>query len=139
MLSKIVRFIFKINSKLSRNNCRILLGNRPVSVGSQTDQTDQYSTNINRGLDECPLNNDDKVAYPKRAEASLLRKSKKLLISLIDKELQNVQSGRTTLQLKNSLVHVPGSYGDSKQLKLKCIDKITEELAVLKGLEGVHG
>lgn len=116
-------------------------GDSTVSVESQTDQIDSNFLNIKHILDEkrkCPIIYGDKVhSYPKRTEASLLRQSKKLLMSLIDKELQNVQSGRTTLPVRKSLVNVPASH--AKQLKMKSIDKITKELAVLKDLEGIHG
>lgn len=78
---------------------------------------------------------------PKRTDPNLLRKSKNLLTSLIDKELQrvHVQSSPKTLHIETSLANVPVSTRNSKQLKMECIAKITEELAVLKDLEELNG
>lgn len=77
--------------------------------------------------------------YPKRSDATMLRKSKGLLINLIDMELQRVHSSQKTLRIEKSMVDVPVTYSHSKQLKAECIDKITDELSVLKDLEGLYG
>lgn len=68
-------------------------------------------------------------------DVPLLNKSKELLISLIDKELLRLQSRpRTSFPDKAD----PVQYGNLKQLKMECIDRIAEELAVLKGLEVIE-
>lgn len=131
------------------SNTGNLLGNSRISVESQTEQTDLIEPktptlkevigdvgkcrNMN-GRKECPYD-----SYPKRTETALLRRSKKLLISLIDKELQKVQTGRKTFHNKKTAANDPELYSDTKYLKIECIDKITEELAVLKDLERIHG
>lgn len=74
--------------------------------------------------------------YPKRSDATMLRKSKGLLINLIDMELQRVHSSQKTLLIEKSM---PVTCSHSKQLKAECIDKITDELSVLKDLEGLYG
>lgn len=116
-----------------------MLGNSRVSVQSQTDRIEPKSPTLNEiigdasksqisnGIKEYPFTHGN---YSKKAEAALLRKSKKLLISLIDKELQKVQP---------SVVNIRESRNKSKQLKMESINKITEELAVLKELEGIYG
>lgn len=76
--------------------------------------------------------------HPKRTEAALLKKSKKLLIHLIDKELDKVQ-GEKTINIKqtNGSANKPLSVSNTVQLKIECFDKINEELSVLKDLEGI--
>lgn len=116
-----------------------MLGSSCVSVESQIYETEPKSPAKVKDEDNKFRIADDgsECLLAKRTEATLLRKSKKLLISLIDKELQRVQSSPSKAELK-PVVNVPVSYDDSKQLKLQCIEKITEELAALKDLEGFY-
>lgn len=81
------------------------------------------------------------IFYPKRTDAALLTKSKKLLINLINKELEKAQSGEKAIHTKKSnvSVNIPVSLSNSVQRKMGCIDKIKEELNILKDLEGIDG
>lgn len=81
--------------------------------------------------------------YSTRTESALLKRSKKLLINLIDKELQKADAGKrkSHINLKKFNVNVNMSplRINYKLEKLGHIQKINEELKILKDLHGFEG
>lgn len=123
-----------------------LLGNSHVSVGSQPVPTETMSPTSNQFSDDGSTTRfmHSNKEYPfthqcnsNKTEAALLKKSKELLINLIDKELDKTRSDQKTNHNKNSNGNVPVLYSNSVQKKMGCINKINEEIGVLKDLEGI--
>ncbi len=109
-----------------------------------TDLTQPQSPSLQQEFGDVPnypsMNGDTEFESDQnQVEAPLLRQSKKILINLIDQELHRVQSSQKALLPGKSMPKVPVSHGNSKHLKMKSINRITEELAVLKDLEGIYG
>ncbi|KAG4071357.1 hypothetical protein HA402_004061 [Bradysia odoriphaga] len=102
-----------------------------VSIDAQSDhhESPAFPNRFNSETDWVLNKNSNPV------DTSLLNRSKNLLINLIDNELQRLQSSQKTSFPDKSN---PVPHGNSKLLKMKCIDRIGEQLAVLKGLEVVE-
>lgn len=75
----------------------------------------------------------ENVSFPKCHDFELLNKTKELLVKLIDKELERVHPD-TTANVKFHQDNVIDK-GALKKLKLECIEKIEDEIRLMKRLE----
>ncbi|XP_037050245.1 uncharacterized protein LOC119084386 isoform X2 [Bradysia coprophila] len=100
-----------------------------VSIDAQSDHNESLAfPNRFKSKTDSVLNENSNDV-----DASLLNRSKNLLIDLIDNELQRLQSSQQT-----SFPDQSNPVPNGKLLKMGCIDRIAEELSVLKGLEVIE-
>lgn len=116
----------QVTIKSDLNTSRQILPNPNEIVDHETEP---FSTN--RGTHSPP------TSIYETVEAPMLRKSKKILINLIDKELHRVQSKRTPFVDGKSPADGVASSDDSKHLKLDCIGRMAKDLDMLRDLEGM--